>query len=111
MHDITFQGNYQTSPKQFDNASFKSDNTVIEIIQLYNLMKKQAILVAIAVLSTTGIGIAGFFESEFLFEMGWDATLTGICLWMTLSTSRKYWDFCKNYGLCKCCYLKTGNIN
>ena len=86
----------------------KSDSDIIDIIDLYNLMKKQAILVGIAVTSTSGIGIAAIFKSEFFFEMGWDAALNGICLWMTLSTSKRYWNFCRDYGICRCCHIETG---
>ena len=87
----------------------KSEETITRIIQLYNLIKKQAILVCISVLSTTMLGGMALFDDLFVFEMGWDGALNVICVWMMLSTSKRYWDCCKDNGLCKCCYLKTGN--
>ena len=123
-----FEINHGTSPSPSSNPSlvgknslkvvvdkFKSDggeseDSVKEIIELYNLIKKQAICVCIAVFSTTFMGTVSLFESSFLFEIGWDGAINTISIWLMLSTSKKYWNFCKDYGLCKCCYLKTGSV-
>ena len=86
-----------------------TDESLKRIIELYNLMKKQTILVCIAVISTTLLGFGAAMDLEAVKEFGWDFGLNVICVWMMLSTSKRYWNCCRDYGLCKCCYLKTGN--
>ena len=94
-----------------DRGNSKDANSISIIVELYNLIKKQAILCCIAVVSTTLMGVvSAFVEETFIFEVGWDALVNIICLWLMLSTSKKYWKCCKDYGLCKCCYLMTGNL-
>ena len=90
-------------------SSGDSEDAVKRIIMLYNLMKKQTILVCIAVLSTTLFLILSGFDGAFIYEIGWDIVVNTICVWMMLSTSKRYWHCCKDHGCCKCCYWKTGN--
>lgn len=92
---------------------YKSDGTDVSqkvrgIIRIYNLMKKQTILACIAIVSSTMIGVSTALNGELIFEFGWDAGLNLICIWMMITMSKRYWHCCKDYGLCKCCYLKTG---
>ena len=88
----------------------KSVDAVQRVIKLHNLIKKQTILVCLVVISTSCIASLGTIDNKMGLMVGWDLCLNAICAWMMLSTSQRYWNLCKDYGLCKCCYLKTGKV-
>ena len=83
---------------------------VQRIVRLHNLMKKQTILVFVAMCSTI-LFFVGNVVSKYLYrEAGWDIVVNSICVWMMLDTSKMYWNFCKTWGLCACCYRKTNVV-
>ena len=45
-----------------------------------------------------------------LLESGWDIIVNAICVWIMLDTSKWYWNVCKRYGVCVCCYGKTNEM-
>ena len=92
----------------YDSERKDADISVKRIINLHNLIKKQTILVCIAVISTTLIGSLAAVDPKMGLEIGWDFGINLICAWMMLSTSKRCWHCCTHYGICKCCYLKTG---
>ena len=102
--------NLRATVDEYQTKGNKAD-AVIRIIELYNLIKKQTILVCIAVISTTMFMILTALDGDFFYEIGWDIVVNTVCVWMMLSTSKKYWNCCRDHGLCKCCYLQTGDVN
>ena len=92
---------------EYNNDGKDVDASVVRIIRLYNLMKKQTILVCIPVVSMILLGIWTGIDSAAIYEFGWVLIINMICLWMMLSTSKRYWNLCKDYGCCVCCYQKT----
>ena len=82
---------------------------VQRIADLHNLIKKQTILVCIALCSDLlYIGIIFFEPIEWL--TGWFYCVNVICIWLMLVTSKKYWIICKLYGFCHCCYRKSNQL-
>ena len=81
--------------------------SVKEIMELHNLIKKQSILVGIAVSSTLMLGISVYMNDWMIMEIGWDFSVNAICVWLMLNCSKKYWMCCRKYGLCKCCYCSA----
>ena len=82
------------------------------MVRLHNLIKKQTILVFIANVSTMSIWIGAviYGSGSFFWETGWDNIVNSICVWMMLTESKRYWNFCRKYGLCWCCYRKTNKV-
>ena len=85
-----------------------ADVPIKRVIRMYNLMKKQTILTCICIISSGLLGMLAGIDIQFSHETGWDHMINMICVWLMLSTSKRYWGWCKDYGLCKCCYLNTG---
>ena len=83
---------------------------VERIMTLHNLIKKQAILVFVATVTTLTFWIAAGINQLFLLQFGWDIIVNAICVWMMLDTSKVYWNLCKKYGICICCYLKENRV-
>ena len=85
------------------------ESCVKQVIKMYNIMKKQTILICIAIVSTsiyfiwTGIAPLASWLLRMRFQYQYD-----LCMLM-LSSSLLYWDWCRSKGLCKCCYLNTGH--
>merc|ERR1719216_457920 len=75
------------------------------ILKLHNLIKKQTILVCIAVGSTTGLAVVSTLDAAGIAVCGWDTVVNALCAWLMLNVSRNYWICCSQYGLCRCCYL------
>ena len=75
-----------------------------KIRNLHNLMKKQTILVGIAIASTGCVWIGTFIYADFAVQSGWDNCINSICVWLMFDASNKYWEICKSKGICKCCY-------
>ena len=85
----------------------KNNTNFEEIVELHNLIKKFTILVGIAMTSSLIYLVLIVVHWKVSFCFAWDYGINMICLWMLLGSSKKYWDWCKSYGLCKCCYYKT----
>ena len=83
---------------------------VQRIMELHNVIKKQAILVFIAITSTIILFVGTCIEIVISLEAGWIIIINSICVWMMLDTSGTYWNICRKYGLCLCCYWKTNKI-
>lgn len=77
---------------------------------MYDMIKKQTILVFIAMVSWVIYGLWTTSNSVAGFAIGWVFSVDMICAWLMLSTSKRYWRCCKDYGLCKCCYCNCGSI-
>ena len=79
------------------------------IVRLHDLIKKQTILLSIAVI-TTMIYMSlenrpsGLFEEDVSFLFAFDIIVNAICVWLTLSCSQRYWSCCVHFGVCRCCY-------
>ena len=80
------------------------------IVELHNLMKKQTILVCVSIVSSMTLGIMIIINFDLLAEQGWDIIVNEICVWMMLNTSKRYWNLCRRYGFCVCCYWKTNKM-
>ena len=83
---------------------------VQRMVDLHNLIKKQTILVCIALCSDL-LYVATIFYEPIEWMTGWFYCLNVICVWMMLATSKRYWIFCKQFGLCCCCYRKSNKLN
>ena len=83
---------------------------VQRIMALHNLIKKQTILVCIAITGTITYFICTGIYFDFALESGWDVLVNSICVWMMLDTSKVYWNACRKYGICSCCYRKTNKL-
>ena len=82
----------------------KKDSNAQEIVELHDLIKKFTTLVGIATSSSLTYLISIVLNWKVSFEFAGDHGLNMMCMWMLLGSSNKYWDWCKTYGLCKCCY-------
>ena len=95
--------------KERKTAKQKVDNSVKQVIKMYNIMKKQTILICIAIVSTSIYFIWTGISPLASWLLGWDFSINMICAWLMLSSSSLYWNWCRSKGLCKCCYLNTGH--
>ena len=73
-------------------------------MNLYGLIKKQIILFVIVMISSLTFNTAISINHDLVVQFGWDLLIKAICVWLMLKTSNKYWNCCKKYGLCRCCY-------
>ena len=89
----------------------KADQLVKEVVRKYNMIKKYTILVSISIVSAMIFLICMAINTNFLYECSWYFLVNIVCLWMMLSTSKRYWMCCRDYGLCRCCYVNTGKVN
>ena len=92
-------------------SGVSASQSELRIIKRHNVMKKQTILVSIAIVSTTIYTVWAGITSSAVYEFGWDACVNTICVWMMLSSSKRYWNLCKDYGVCRCCFYHTGDLN
>merc|ERR1712066_1050269 len=93
-----------------NDKSRQEKKDIERIIKLHNLIKKQTILVFIAVLTDILFYVAVISNHFFRSLNGFDYAMNAICIWMMLGTSKPYWDFCKKNGICACCYCKTNKL-
>ena len=68
------------------------------------MMKKQTILVCIAVGSTCTVWLTAMFYEYFIYLCGWDFIVNAICVWMMFDAGDKYWELCRKRGVCRLCY-------
>jgi len=83
----------------------RMSSTKKSILRLHNLIKKQTILVCIALASTTMLAVVSTLDGSGIAITGWDTTVNALCVWLMLGLSKQYWNCCSRYGLCHCCYL------
>lgn len=88
-------------------AKEKVDGSVKRVINMYNIMKKQTILISIAIASSSIFFIWTGYDSYAAIEICWDFSVNLICAWLMLKSSETCWNWCKTKGLCLCCYLNT----
>ena len=88
----------------------QSRTKLARIMRLHNLMKKQTILVFIAIVSSITSWIAVGIDADIVQEMGWDNAVNLICVWLMLDTSKGYWNICRKYGICFCCYWRSNKM-
>ena len=81
------------------------------IISLHCLIKKQTILVGIAIISSCLFWAMTAYDSVFFWEVVWDVVVNVFCIWLMLGSSKQYWELCKRWGLCVCCYLKERAVH
>ena len=79
------------------------------IFKLHDLIKKQSILVCIAILSSVTVWSLVAVVNYFFWWLVWDVSINTICVWLMLKSSRKYWICCGKYGVCACCYCKENS--
>merc|ERR1719295_728719 len=82
----------------------KMSTTKKSILRLHNLIKKQTILVCIAVGSTTGLAVVSTLDAAGIAVCGWDVVVNTLCVWLMLGLSKEYWNCCSRYGVCHVCY-------
>mmetsp|Transcript_110 Transcript_110/g.91 ORF Transcript_110/g.91 Transcript_110/m.91 type:complete len:161 (-) Transcript_110:139-621(-) len=83
------------------NASMKM------MIQLHHLIKKQAILVIIVVISSMILWVSTIFINDwFSVLITWDILINAICCWLMMGSSNKYWLWCAKKGCFRCCYKR-----
>ena len=93
-----------TSDINMDNDQEAHSPEKDKITNLHNLMKKQTILVGIAITSTGCIWIGSFMYGDLAFLSSWDNCINAVCVWLMFDASNRYWELCKTKGICKCCY-------
>ena len=87
----------------------ESTENARHILRLYDLVKKQTILVSISVISSVLLWILVLINDWFSLQIYWDVAINAICIWLMLGSSQKYWTFCTKTGM-RCCYLKENII-
>ena len=70
----------------------------------------QTILVSIASFSTLSMLIGTAIDGFIIYDASLDVVVNCICVWLMLDTSSRYWNICKRYGCCICCYLDSNKI-
>ena len=106
--------NYKTS-RDLDNLKYyqlSANSSTKRILKLYDIMKKQTILVCIA--GTISISfwtscvicnIIKFDGSDLTEElMCWIITIECICICLMFNYTNSYWKCCMKYGCCCICY-------
>ena len=93
------------------NNSRHVKDSVKRIMDLYGLIKKQTILVVIAIVSSLSFSAATAIDHNLVVHFGWDLLIKGICVWLMLKVSDKYWNCCVKYGLCRCCYCNQNQFD
>ena len=103
-----------TAVEYWENRStFKrkqSRHELERIVKLHNLIKKQTVLVCTAMISKIILHTGICLDTRIGTQIGWDMVLNAVCVWMMLHTSDRYWNICKKYGVCVCCYWKTNKM-
>ena len=89
--------------------NLQSVQSAKHILLLYDLIKKQTILVSISVISSVALWSLNLENNWFSLQIYWDVALNGICLWLMLGSSQKYWKLCTK-TCARCCYLKENAI-
>ena len=82
-----------------------NDHGLQRVIRMHTLIKKQTILVVIAIFSALLTWILYLFIHKIWLLAAWDIILNSICIWLMFSFTKKYWKFAKRYCFCKICYL------
>lgn len=83
---------------------------VAHILKLHDLIKKQTILVFMAVVSSVFLWIMICIDNWNTIQLYWDVSVNSICVWLMLGSSEIYWKFCTKKGIFRCCYRKENTI-
>ena len=92
-----------------DGYSMDNDYGLQRVIRMHNLIKKQTILVVIAIISSLLIWLLYICVNKVWLFTSWDVLLNTICIWFMFSFTKKYWNFAKRYCCCKICYFNDIN--
>ena len=82
----------------------KEQDAIDQVVMLRDLMKKQTVLVSIALCSTMILWLLSLLSTDISKQVCWDIIINSVCLWLTFGYSEKYWIWCKKYFICWCCY-------
>ena len=106
----TVIGEFRSSMKSKIKKKQMSDS-VYRIIELNDLMKKQTILVIIAIMSTLIFWLAIGINTRYTGLFGYDFAINAIAVWLMSGVAKKYWKCCTRYGIFRCCYYKEMSLD
>ena len=92
---------------RLDNFSGGDRHYILGILRLQNLMKKQTILVFIALISSLVYWSLISFFPAMLIQSGWDIVINVVCIWLMFGISTKHWNCLTKYLCCNACFADT----
>eukprot|EP01084_Bolivina_argentea_P173030 299691_1 len=101
---------YDTLSRRSTSTKKRMKYDIKDIFTLHDLIKKQTILVVIAIVSSVTLWALTAWESYFFFEIVWDVSFNTICVWLMLGSSKTYWSCCRKYGFCVFCYCQENTM-
>ena len=79
--------------------------------RLDKVMKKQCILVGFCSFCTFIVWACAVYSFNASTWVCWDIIIHCICVWMMTKNAISYWNCCKKYGFCCCCYWQKYEYN
>eukprot|EP01083_Nonionella_stella_P145744 457324_1 len=99
---------YQNSVK---TKQKRMSQSVIRIMELNDMIKKQSILVIIIIVGTLMFWSLIALDAFYTYLFAINFAINSICVWLMNGVSTKYWMCCRSYGLCRCCYTKISELH
>ena len=105
-HTSEFRG-LQESVSSTDVVEKRS---IQRVIKLRNIMKKQTILVCIALGTSILYWLVSVWWSPISTQSGWDIIVNSLCTWLMFGCAEKYWNWISRYICCHLCYRDINHL-
>ena len=90
--------------KSRKSTSICERQSIERVIGLRNIIKKQTILVFIALGSSIIYWILSMVYPSMSIQSGWDIMINVTCIWLMFGTAKPVWECLVRYCLCRVCY-------
>merc|ERR1712154_695250 len=84
--------------------------SIMRIIKIKNIMKKQTILVCIALMSSIIYWLVSIWYSPISIQSGWDIIINSLCIWLMFGSAENVWNWISRYICCHICYRDLKHI-
>ena len=106
--DVSSFGSVRRSLRRQRTISISEEDSLRRILKIHKLIKKQCILVCVALISSMAFWILSAVWNEFMSIMfAWDVMINSICIWLMFGFNDKYWSILTSYCVCKLCYINN----
>eukprot|EP01084_Bolivina_argentea_P277931 474672_1 len=78
--------------------------SMMRVLSLKNIIKKQTILVCIALISSIVYWILSLFYPSMTLQSCWDIMVNSSCIWLMFASAKPVWGFLSRYCCCRVCY-------
>eukprot|EP01084_Bolivina_argentea_P265686 450449_1 len=84
--------------------------SIIRVISLKNIIKKQTILVCIALISSIIYWVLSMFYPSMSLQSCWDIIINASCIWLMFACTNPIWNFLSRYCCCHICYRDINHM-